>query len=98
MVLIQLCINFLLLFAYEIIVSFILSLQMDSDGNILEDKISSYMKEKMAPLKYPEEVQDKIVDTCIKEAKNMTRNTDQSKETCNPIALKLGHCFYKEVS
>lgn len=63
-----------------------------------EDVISKYMKEQISGANFPEDVQKKIVDTCIKEAKNITRNTDQSVATCNPVALKIAHCSFKEVS
>lgn len=72
--------------------------QLDADGNMKEDVISKYIKEQISTAKFPEDVQNKIIDTCIKEAKNMTRNTDQSEATCNPVPLKLAHCVFREVS
>lgn len=73
-------------------------MQLDENGNMKEDEISKYIKERFAILNFPEDTVDKIIDTCMKEAKNLTRNTDQSTTTCNPVSLKLSHCIFKQVN
>lgn len=65
---------------------------------MIEEQIAEYIKAKLSLLNMTEETKDRIVRTCLTDAKNLTRNTDQSTETCNSVALKIAHCVFKEVS
>lgn len=63
-----------------------------------EDEVTKYIKDKISSLKLSGNVQKEIVANVIKDAKIVTRNIDQSKEACNPVALRIMHSLFKEVS
>lgn len=62
-----------------------------------EDEISKYIKTKISPMNLEDSVQTQIVENCITEAKSTSRNTDQSKESCNPAFLRISHSLFKQV-
>lgn len=52
----------------------------------------------MAKEAWFESIQDKVISTCLSEARNATANRDTSdSESCNPAAVKLKHCLFREI-
>lgn len=43
-------------------------------------------------------IQDKVISTCLSEAKDAADNRDTTNsEACNPAGLKLAHCMFREI-
>ncbi|XP_044268493.1 uncharacterized protein LOC123013781 [Tribolium madens] len=71
---------------------------LDKDGNVKESQFEAFIKETMAKESWFASIQDKVVSTCLAEAKNATANRDTSDtESCNPAGVKLMHCMFREI-
>ncbi|EFA03231.1 hypothetical protein TcasGA2_TC013160 [Tribolium castaneum] len=71
---------------------------LDKDGNVKEAEFGEFVKETMAKESWFVSIQDKVVSTCLAEARNATANRDTSDtESCNPAGVKLMHCMFREI-
>nr|AIX97131.1 odorant-binding protein 8 [Rhyzopertha dominica] len=73
---------------------------IDDDGNIKEDAIKSLFKSKFTDPAWTTELQDKIISTCMNEAKNpppMPKDDANEQNECNPSLMVFSHCLFKEV-
>nr|QFO46775.1 odorant binding protein [Cylas formicarius] len=66
---------------------------IDDEGNPKENEINNFLKETMDKEPWFESVREKLVNTCITEAKNSARN----QSTCNPSGASLKHCLFREI-
>ncbi|RZC33474.1 uncharacterized protein BDFB_005808 [Asbolus verrucosus] len=71
---------------------------LDKDGNPKEDELTTFVKEAMSKESWFASFQDKVIPTCLAEARNATANRDTSdSESCNPAGVKLVHCLFREI-
>ncbi|KAJ8927515.1 hypothetical protein NQ314_020012 [Rhamnusium bicolor] len=72
--------------------------QLDSDGNPKEEEFSTFVKETFSAESWLTSLQDKVISTCLDEAKNATANRDASdSESCNPAGAMMAHCLFREI-
>ncbi|XP_049822115.1 uncharacterized protein LOC109607480 [Aethina tumida] len=70
---------------------------LDEAGNPKDEEFRAIVKEKFAKESWFASLQDKIISTCLAEARNATANADKDKGTCNPAGIKLHHCMFREI-
>ncbi|KAJ3654616.1 hypothetical protein Zmor_013791 [Zophobas morio] len=71
---------------------------LDEDGNPKEAEFTALVKETMSKESWFASIQDKVIPTCLAEARNATANRDTSDtESCNPAGVKLVHCLFREI-
>lgn len=72
--------------------------QLDSDGNPKAEEFESFVKERFSSESWLTALQDKVISTCLDEAKNATANRDASdSSSCNPAGAKITHCLFREI-
>lgn len=71
----------------------------------MDEKIADFIKTTYGKESwFVSELQDKVISTCLNEAKNATTtaaaaasNDNDSVESCNPASVKLAHCLFREI-
>lgn len=77
---------------------FLFSLKVDSNGNVKADTLRDGMKETLGKVQWLTPILDKVIPKCVEEANKAAQERKANDpESCNPSAIKMVHCMFREV-
>ncbi|KAK9872209.1 hypothetical protein WA026_017008 [Henosepilachna vigintioctopunctata] len=70
---------------------------LNEKGDVKEEAFRDFIKQTFSKDPWFAEFQDKIIETCLEEAKNATESMNtEEKSACNPAGIKLAHCVFAQ--